>query len=73
LDDNDVLEYVQGKVLEPSTNDFVAIKSMYKKGDLKAKKILNDGLHDHLLVYVVSLNISKDNGLPRCIRPRKGS
>ena len=60
LDDNDVLEYVQGKVLEPPTNASAAIKSRYKKGDLKAKKIIIDGLQDHFIVYVGNLKAFKD-------------
>jgi len=46
-DDNDVWEYIQGKVLEPSKNAPIATKNKYKKGELKAKKIIADGLQDH--------------------------
>lgn len=60
LNDNDVLEYVKGKVPEPPSNAFAALKPKYKKGELKAKKIIIDGLQDHLLVYVGSLKKSKD-------------
>lgn len=52
LDDNNVLEYVQGKVLEPLANTSTIIKSRYKRGDLKAKKIIINGLQDHFLIYV---------------------
>lgn len=61
LDDNDVLEYVQGKVLEPSSNASSAIKSKYKKGELKANKVIINVLQDRLLVYHGSLNKSKDS------------
>jgi len=60
LDDNDVLEYVQGKLLEPPVNASTTIKPGYKKGDLKAKKLMIHGLQDHLLVYVGNLKSSKD-------------
>ena len=60
LDENDVLEYVEGKVLVPLENAPAATKSKYEKCYLKAKKILIDGLQDHLLVYVGSFKKSKD-------------
>ena len=41
-------------------NSLVVVKSKYKKGELKAKKILIDGLQYHLLVYVGSLKKYKD-------------
>ena len=60
LDENDALEYIYGKVIVPLENALVAVKSKYKKCELKAKKILIDDLQDHLLVYVGSLKKSKD-------------
>ena len=59
-DDNDVLEYIQGKVPEPLENALVAAKNKYKKGELKAKKIITNGLQDHLLAYVGNMKKSKD-------------
>lgn len=44
LDENDVLEYVEGKVPVPPENAIATAKSKYKKGDLKAKKINIDVL-----------------------------
>lgn len=60
LDENDVLEYVEEKVPVPLKNALATGKSKYKKGELKANKILFDGLQDHLLVYVGSLKKPKD-------------
>jgi len=48
-------EYIQGKVPEPPENAFVATKNKYKKGELKEKKIIVDGLKYHLLAYVGNL------------------
>lgn len=59
-DNNDVLEYIQGKVPEPPENAFVTAKNKYKKGELKAKQIIVDGLQDNLLAYVGNLRKSKD-------------
>ena len=58
--DNDVLKYLQGKVLKPPENAPTAAKTNYKKGELKAKKIILDGLQDHLLAYVGNLKKSKE-------------
>jgi len=60
LDDNDVLEYVEGKVPEPLKNALASTKSRYKKGELKVKKILIDSLKDHFFPYVGKLKKSKD-------------
>lgn len=40
LDNDDVLEYMEGKVPNSSENDLVAAKVKYKKGELKAKNFL---------------------------------
>ena len=42
LDENDVLEYVEGKVPEPLENASTALKAKYKKGEIKAKDIIRD-------------------------------
>ena len=34
--------------------------SKYKKGEVKAKKIIMDSIHKHLVVYVSDLNTSKE-------------
>jgi len=52
VDDNYAWEYIQGKVYEPSENTSAASKNKYKKCELKVKKIILDGLQDHLLAYV---------------------
>ena len=54
--DNDAWEYIQGKLHEPLENAFATAKNKYKKGELKVKKIIVDGLQDHLLIYVGNLN-----------------
>jgi len=60
LYENDILEYVEGKVPEPPENAPVVAKSKYKKDEIKAKEILIDSLKDHLLTYVGKFNKSKD-------------
>lgn len=60
MDENDVLEYVEGKVLEPPENAPAVAKAKYKKGEIKSKKIIIDSLGDHLLTYIAKLKKSKD-------------
>jgi len=59
LDEYGVLEDVEGKISSPPENAPQAAKSKYKKGDIKAKKIIIDSLRDHLHVYISSLKTSK--------------
>lgn len=59
-DNNDVLVFIQGRVLEPPENASAVVKNKHKKGELKAKQIIADGLQYNLLVYVGNLRSSKD-------------
>ena len=54
-DNNDVLEYIQGRMPDPPKNTSSSIRNIYKKGESKSKKIIDDGLQDHLLAYVGNL------------------
>lgn len=58
-DNNDVLEYIQGTMLEPPENASTSLKNRYKKCESKSNKIIVDGLKDHLLEYVGNLRKSK--------------
>lgn len=57
---NDVLDHIQGNVPKPLENSFVVAKNKHKKGELKEKKIIVDGLQDNLLAYVGNSRRSKD-------------
>lgn len=39
VDNNDVLEFIQGRVPEPPENASAAVKNKHKKGELKTKKL----------------------------------
>jgi len=45
LEEKDVMDYVQGKILEPPSNALVVAKTKYKKGEVKAKKIMRDSIY----------------------------
>ena len=59
-DNNDELEYIQGRIPEPAENASASLKNRYKKGESREKKIIFDGLQDHLLAYAGNLRKSKD-------------
>ena len=42
LEDQDVMDYVQGKIQEPPSNAVAATKTKYRKGEIKAKMIIQD-------------------------------
>ena len=52
---NDVLDYIQGKVPDSSENPSIAFNNKQNKGELKSNKIIVDGLQDNLLAYVGNL------------------
>ena len=60
LEEHEVLDYVQGKVAEPPSNALAIVKTKYKKGEVKAKKILVDSIQKHLVAYISDLGTSKE-------------
>ena len=60
LDENDAMDYVKGRVVEPPSNAPAAAKTKYKKGEVKAKKIIVDSIQKHLVAYISDLETSKE-------------
>jgi len=60
LEEHDFMDSVHGKIVEPPSNAPVAAKTKYKKGEVKAKKIIMDSIHMHLVAYISDLGTSKD-------------
>ena len=60
LEDQDVMDYVQGKITEPSYKAPVATKTKYQKWENKAKKIIKDSIHKHLVAYISKLSTFKE-------------
>ena len=52
LEENDVMEYMQGQVAEPPENFNANVIYKYKKGEIKAKKLIIDSLRGHFITYV---------------------
>ena len=55
LEDQDVMDYVQGKIQEPPSTTTVVAKTKYKKGDVKAKLMIRDSIHKSLVAYISEL------------------
>ena len=60
LEEQDVMDYVQGKITEPTSNAPISTKTKYKKGENKANKIIRDYIHKHLVAYISELGTSKE-------------
>eukprot|EP00253_Pinus_taeda_P009268 PITA_09268 len=60
LDKQDVMDYVQGKISKPPSNASDAAKMKYKKSEGKAKKIIRDSIHKHLVACISDLNTPKE-------------
>ena len=60
FEENDVMDYVQGKVMEPPSNALVATKTKYKKGEVKAKKNIIDSIQKNLVSYISDLETYKE-------------
>ena len=60
LEDQDVMDYVQGKIQEPPSTATPAAKTKYKKGKMKAKLMISDSIHKSLVAYISVLGTSKD-------------
>eukprot|EP00253_Pinus_taeda_P010706 PITA_10706 len=60
LEENDVMDYVKGRVVEPPSNAFAATQTKYNKGEVKAKKIIVDSIHKPLVAYISDLETSKE-------------
>ena len=60
LEENDAMDYVQGKVAEPPSNAPAAAKMKDEKGEVKAKRIIIDSIQKHLVAYISDLGTSKE-------------
>eukprot|EP00253_Pinus_taeda_P004195 PITA_04195 len=60
LEEQEVLDYVKGKISEPPSNALVATNKKYTKGEVKAKKIIQDSIDKRLVAYIFDLNTSKE-------------
>ena len=57
LEENDLEKFIKGVVLDPEEYE---AKENYKKGMIRAKRIIADSIKDHLIPQVSSKDISKE-------------
>ena len=60
FEDQDVMDYVQGKIQEPPSSAPAATKTKYKKWEIKVKLIIRDSIHKSLVAYISELGTSKE-------------
>jgi len=60
LEEQEVLDYMKGKILESPSNTPTTSKKKYTKGDFKVKKIIRYSIDKHLVAYIYDLNTSKE-------------
>eukprot|EP00253_Pinus_taeda_P009076 PITA_09076 len=60
LEENDVMDYIKGRVVEPPSNALIVAKTKYTKGEVKAKKIIVGSIQNHLVAYIFDLETSKE-------------
>ena len=57
IEENDLEKFVKGEILEP---DDTAKKAQYQKDTIRAKRIIEDSIKDHLIPYVSSKKTPKE-------------
>ena len=59
LEEHEVLDYVQGKVVEPPSNAPATDITKYRKGEVKANKILVETIQKHLISYILDMELPR--------------
>eukprot|EP00253_Pinus_taeda_P009813 PITA_09813 len=60
LEEQEVLEHVRGKIVEPPSNASAAARNKWTKGEFKERKFIRDSIDKRLVAYVSELNTSKE-------------
>eukprot|EP00253_Pinus_taeda_P015469 PITA_15469 len=60
LEEQEALDHVRGRIVEPPTNASTTARNKWTKGEVKARKIIRDSIDKHLVAYVSNLNTSKE-------------
>ena len=60
LEDQDLMDYVQGNIQEPPSNEIVVTKMKYRKWEIKSMIIIQDSIHKHLVSYIYESKKSKE-------------
>eukprot|EP00253_Pinus_taeda_P030163 PITA_30163 len=60
LEEQEVLDHVRGRIVEPPSNASIAARNKWTKGEVKARKIIWDSIDKCLVAYISKLTISKE-------------
>ena len=60
LEEQEVLDHVRGRIVEPPSNAFVVSRNKWTKGEVKERKIIRDSIDKCLVAYVSEMNTSKE-------------
>eukprot|EP00253_Pinus_taeda_P001578 PITA_01578 len=60
LEEQEVLDHVRGRIVEPPSNASIATTNKWTKGEFKARKIIRDSIDKRLVAYVSELTTSKE-------------
>ena len=60
LEEQDMMDYVEGKITKLPSHASAATKTKYRRGEVKAKMIIRDSIHKHLVASISELGTSKE-------------
>eukprot|EP00253_Pinus_taeda_P029206 PITA_29206 len=60
LEEQEVLDHVRGRIVEPPLDESAAVRNKWTKGEVKARKIIEDSIDKRLVAYVSELTTSKE-------------
>eukprot|EP00253_Pinus_taeda_P005772 PITA_05772 len=60
LEEQEVLDHVRGKIVEPPSNASATARNKWTKGEVKTRKIIQDSIDKRLVAYISDLNTSKE-------------
>eukprot|EP00253_Pinus_taeda_P036125 PITA_36125 len=60
LEEQEVLDHLRGRIVEPPSNASTAARKKWTRGEVKEKKIIRDSIDKHLVAYVSELTTSKE-------------
>ena len=60
LEEQEVLDHVRGRIVEPPSNASIAARNKWTNGEVKERKIIRDFIDKRLVAYVSELNTSKE-------------
>ena len=60
LEEQEVLDYVKGKIPKPPSNASTTVKTKFNSSEVKEKKIIKDSINKRFVAYISELKTSKE-------------